>query len=166
MEKLEQIVSGKGYQITENGLAVGKRGNFLSNFKTPEGYNSFSVRFNNKIKLVKVHRLQAYQKYGNKLYDEGIVVRHLDNDKLNNSWDNIVIGTQSENMLDIPEQIRIKKAIHASSFITKYNHKEVIEFYNTCKSYKKTMEKFNITSKGTLNYILKSSCGGKEYTVV
>ena len=31
------------------------------------------------------HRLQAYQKYNNEIYNKGIVVRHLDGNKLNNS---------------------------------------------------------------------------------
>ena len=42
-----------------------------------------------------IHKLMAYQKYGDKIFEEGIVVRHLNDDPKDNSYDNIIIGTQS-----------------------------------------------------------------------
>jgi hypothetical protein len=48
-------------------------------------------------------------------YEEGTVVRHLNGDPGSNAWDNIAIGTMSDNMFDIPKQIRIRRAEHASS---------------------------------------------------
>lgn len=104
--------------------------------------------------MIKCHRLQAYQKYGDMLYGEGMMVRHLNGDSLDNSWGNIAIGTNSENQMDIPEQIRLFRARYASSFMQKHNHDDIISFYKENKSYKKTMEKFEISSKGTLHYIL------------
>jgi hypothetical protein len=50
----------------------------------------------------------------NLLYEEGTVVRHLNGDPGSNAWDNIAIG-MSDNMFDIPKQIRIRRAEHASS---------------------------------------------------
>lgn len=151
--KIENIVSKRGYAVTEDGV-----------FLNPKGENVGSIgsvgRIRTKIKVDKKqivfysHRLQAFQKYGNKMYEKGIMVRHKNGNPLDNSWDNILIGTASDNMMDIPEQIRIKKALHASSFLKKYNNEEVVKFYKECKSYKKTMEKFCIPSKGTLHYIL------------
>ena len=102
------------------------------------------------------HRLQAYQKYGDKIYEDGVEVRHNNGESLDNSWCNILIGSHSDNMMDIPKQIRIKKALHATSFIRKYDKKEVKDFYTINRSYKKTMDEFNISSKGTLYYILNS----------
>lgn len=58
--------------------------------------------------------------------------------------------------MDIPKQVRIKKSLHASSFLKKYENDEVKKYYNKTKSYKKTMSKFNISSKGTLHYILNN----------
>jgi hypothetical protein len=145
----------KGYKIKKDGSVIGLRGNNISLCLATNGYLSFSVRFsNNKVTRVFLHKLQAYQKYGNLLFEDGIVVRHFDGNKLNNSWDNILIGTQSDNMLDIPQNTRIERAFHATSFVRKYNKTEVRDFYNNCKSYKQTMEKFNISSKGTLHFIL------------
>lgn len=57
-------------------------------------------------------------------------------------------------MLDIPKEIRVQKATCASSFITKYNHKDVYNYYCTVHSYSKTMKQFNISSKGTVSYII------------
>ena len=81
-------------------------------------------------------------------------VRHVNADRGDFSWDNILIGTHSQNMMDIPEHIRLAKALHATSHVRKYDKGEVRKFYNGCKSYKKTMEQFDISSKGTLHFIL------------
>lgn len=59
-------------------------------------------------------------------------------------------------MMDVPEQIRIKKALHATSFCRKYNKDEVRKFHSHSKPYIKTMNKFGISSKGTLHYILNN----------
>jgi len=56
--------------------------------------------------------------------------------------------------MDIKSEVRIAKSKHASSFIKVHNHDEIISFYKKEKSYSKTMNKFNISSKGTLHYIL------------
>ena len=154
--KIEEIVTKRGYIVTEEGILLNPKGCKTGYFHK-DGYVKTSLRINKKVVGLYAHRLQAFQKYGKKLFIEGVVVRHLNGNSLDNSWINIAIGTHSDNMMDIPEQIRIKKAKHASSFLKKYNNDEIIEFYNTCKSYKKTMDKFNIPSKGTLNYIVKKN---------
>lgn len=64
----------------------------------------------------KVHRFCAYIKYGDKLFESGILVRHLDDDPLNLSWDNIVLGTPRENSLDQCEVGRKQRAKYARSF--------------------------------------------------
>jgi hypothetical protein len=57
-------------------------------------------------------------------------------------------------MMDCPKEDRIARAINASRKIVKYNVKEIRDYYNKVKSYRKTMKKFNISSSGTLWYIL------------
>lgn len=147
----------KGYRISEEGKVIGLKGQEVG-FTQTNGYPTFKMRdVENKNLNVSSHRLQAYQKYGDKIYEDGIVVRHLDGDKHNNTKDNISIGTYSDNYMDQPENVRLARARHASSFIKKYNDIEVIDFYNECNSYKETMEHFNISSKGTLHFILKKN---------
>jgi hypothetical protein len=67
---------------------------------------------------IAIHRLQAFQKYGDLLYEEGTVVRHLNGDPGSNAWDNIAIGTMSDNMFDIPKQIRIEELSMRLLFVT------------------------------------------------
>ncbi len=154
MKKYEIILAKKGYIVSEDGIFYNPKKEILN--YTINGYISTCIRVNGHKINVKAHRLQAYQKYGDKLYEPGILVRHLDGNPSNNCWENILIGTNSDNMMDIPSQIRIKKSLHATSFVRKYNKKEIKEYHEIEKSYKNTMEKFNITSKGTLNYILNN----------
>lgn len=46
------------------------------------------------------HRLVALQKYGPSVLRRGIVIRHLDGDKLNNKPENIAPGTNKSNRID------------------------------------------------------------------
>ena len=97
--------------------------------------------------VIQVHKLQAYQKFGNKVFEKGIQVRHLDNNSLNNSWNNIDIGTQSQNMMDIPKEKRIQKARNN----IKYDWSEIDKDRENGMSYKKLTEKYGV-KKGTLSY--------------
>ena len=159
--KIEEIAIERGYTITEDGSVFNPKKRKVGAVHK-DGYIRINIRVNKKTVYFTAHRLQAFKKYGNKIFDKSIVTRHLNGNKLDNSFKNIVIGTNSENMMDIPKEIRVKKALHASSFLKKYKDKEVVDFYNSCKSYKITMSKFNISSKGTLNYILKKNLKNDE----
>jgi hypothetical protein len=154
--KKEELFYKQGFRITENGNILNKKGQSISGYKNQDGYIRISSRYEGAIVNCFVHRLQAFQKYGELLFYKGVEVRHKNNDKSDNSYNNILIGTHKKNILDTPESIRIERALHASSFIRKYNKKEVREFHkNNGNSYKKTMAEFGMSSKGTLHYILK-----------
>ena len=61
-------------------------------------------------------------------------------------------------MLDIPKNIRIRKAINSSLNIVKYyNVEEIRKYHNDGHSYNEIMKHFNISSKGTIYYIIKKS---------
>jgi hypothetical protein len=154
------IAYNKGYRVTDSGEVI-KDGNKRSCACNSKGYLGFNIRgdYDGKRGVsfnVKVHQLVAYQKFGEKALKKGICVRHLDGDSKNNTSDNIAIGTMSDNMMDIPKEVRVAKALHATSFVRKYDKNAVNAFYQECKSYKKTMAEFGIGSKGTLHHILKS----------
>ena len=149
----EQIAYKKGYRVLMDGTPISKR-NQLSGSNC-NGYIRLGIRIEGKKDYVMVHRLQAYQKYGDKMFEKGIVVRHLNGNPKDNSWDNIAIGTASQNMMDIPAHIRMAKSLHATSFHRKHDKETIRKYYESNGlSYKKTMEKFNISSKGTLWFIL------------
>lgn len=150
-------VYNKGYRVTEKGNVISNKGNDLKLCKAGD-YLIFAFRdIDGANRKVKVHRLQAFQKYGMKLFDDGVVVRHTNGVATDNSYDNILIGTQSQNMMDIPESIRKARSLHATSFIRKYEKDKIKKYHlENESSYKDTMNHFNITSKGTLHYILNS----------
>ena len=149
---LERIAKQRGYKVTEDGVFCGVRDNILKH-KT-KGYLCVSIMVDGKNKYLFAHRLQAYQKYGDNIYQKGICVRHLNGDKSDNSFENIAIGTNKDNMMDKPKDQRQRIARNASRQTIKYNKDEVIEYYNNCnRSRKKTMEHFGMNSS-TLHYIL------------
>ena len=79
------------------------------------GYKQFGYRDSeHKNKHCKFHHLQACQKFGDKIYEEGMVVRHLDGNPLNNTWDNIEIGTDYDNHMDRSRKDRVEHAIKAT----------------------------------------------------
>ena len=145
----------KGYVVNKNGDVYYKdKPRTLTLNST--GYFEFSIRCDGEKRPqnVLVHRLQAYQKFGDKIFEPGIVVRHLDGNPANNTYDNIEIGTHQQNMMDIPVEQRIAHAKHAASAMIKYDADEIKKYHAEVKSYAKTMVHFNISSKGTLNHIL------------
>lgn len=151
----------KGYRVVEGDLYYNdkKRNASIDN----NGYLFFTVRNElNERYPIHVHRLFAYQKYGNKIFRKGIHVRHLDGDKLNNKDKNLLIGSASDNHMDKPESVRMRAALIATSFCRKHNHEEIIKLYNEGLSYEKIMKKTGIKSKGTISYIIKKSMESKK----
>lgn len=156
------LAKKKGYTCDEEGNIYGTRGIKINPLEAPDR-QKFTIRTNEitgrrSTTTIPVHRFIAYCKFGDKLFQESILVRHLDGDVLNNSWDNLELGSQSENMMDRPKEARIAHAKRAASFIRKYTdeeEKEIYNFYLNCKSYKKTIEKFNVSNKNMLFRIIK-----------
>lgn len=154
--KIEKIAWEKGYYVNGLGEAYSKWGIKLK-LNLSKGYYTFTIRVGLKTRRVRVHRLQAYQKFKDKIYESNIVVRHLNGNSLDNSFNNIGIGTQVDNAIDRPKEDRLKHGRFAAFFNVKYSKEltdEIKEFYNNCKSYKQTKEKYNISSSGTLWHIL------------
>lgn len=94
----------KGYTVTKNGTPLDRNGDVVEVLTCPNGYNYFNlrVRRNNttSYRQVYVHRLQGYQKYGDLVLDKKAHCRHLNNDKLDNSYGNIFIGEAADNRQD------------------------------------------------------------------
>jgi hypothetical protein len=91
----------KGYRIIDGNVYLNKEK--IKTFYNSKKYKTFFLE-NNKPTFVQVHRLLGYQKFGKKMFQKGIQIRHKDNNKSNNFDDNILIGTQSDNMMDIPKR--------------------------------------------------------------
>ena len=161
--KNEELAHNKGYKIIAKNIIRSPKGNILKLRKDTSGYLEFRIRALNpkqrKLRHVPVHRFVAYEKYGKNLYKEGMVVRHKNGNKIDNSYDNILIGTVLENMMDIPKKERIRRAIKASSKKRKLSDNEVKDIINLRKSgytYKQIKEKYSI-AKSTLSYLFNKA---------
>jgi hypothetical protein len=149
----------KGYRVRDNNVYGIAKNQPLKLMCSTSGYFYFNVKINKKSVKVFLHRLVAYEKYQNKLFEPGVFVRHLNGDSKDNTFNNIYIGTQKENMLDRDPKERLKHAIKASSSIRKFTNDEIKQIkadYSKGLGYKALMQKYSISSKGTLHYILNN----------
>lgn len=123
------------------------------------GYFIFNFREGKKNRHVSMHRLQGYQKYGEAIFLKGAECRHQNSNSLDNSYDNILIGTSGQNKMDVPKEIRVERARHAGSFNRVFTDEQVIQIFedhSNGMSYKKLSEKYQ-TCKGTLSYLFNKA---------
>lgn len=152
----EEILKERGVTIDKDGRVFNKNGIELNGRILEQGYRVIALRVEGKKQNVKVHRFQAYMKYGDKLYEDGVVVRHLNNNKLDNSWDNIAIGSCKENSMDNPPEERLKYAIKAAKAANKYT-KEFVEKIRkehlNGLTYNEIIDKYDLP-KSSVSYII------------
>ncbi len=153
----------KGYRVQEDGRVIGASGIFLKlqkKIRHRVEYYRFGIKnLDNMKRNVDVHRLAGYQKFGEDALKKGIEVRHLNNISLDNSEDNIDIGTARDNRMDIPPEVRMKRSIHASSKKRKFSDdimEEIREKKRNGATYKQLMEEYDISSKGTMSHIINN----------
>ena len=153
----------KGY-IAKNNQVISHLGNSLKLRKT-KGYLNFSVRPDwetNRTRTynIYIHRLVAYEKFGDKMFDGDLLVRHLDENPLNNHPDNLELGTDHDNMMDRKPEARLRYALKATIVNRKFSDLEIELIRQDSKIHKLTypqiMKKWNISSKGTLSYIINN----------
>jgi hypothetical protein len=108
MKRIEEIAAGMGYHV-RNGYAFGPKG-LQKTSPDSKGYLRIGIYVEGKTRTCWVHRLVAFQKFGDALYLNRPDVRHLDGDHQNNLDDNIALGTRSMNLLDIPPTERSDRA--------------------------------------------------------
>jgi len=111
-ERIEKVAYDRGYRVTNEGVLMNPEGKPLKGSLNHSGYFRASIRSKKKGKKrpVFTHRLMAFQKFGDAMFEPGIQVRHLDRNSKNNSCDNIAIGTARDNTMDVPADIRSKSA--------------------------------------------------------
>jgi len=154
--KKEFIAISKGYFVSKQGVVYSPKGNVLK-LSTARGYSKFEIRINGEKASIRVHRLQAFQKFGSEIYKEGVEVRHFNGIPLDNSWENILIGTRSENQMDIPKLVRNTRGLTGTKEIIKYPFDQVLEirkYREDGHSYKEIMERYNITDRSTVSYLI------------
>jgi hypothetical protein len=105
----------RGYRARKDGTVSGIRTDSVALRKDTQGYVRFQVNppWRHNSLGVCVHQLIALQKFGEKALDKDVQTRHLNGNPGDNSWDNIAIGTMSDNMMDRPEEKRKRMARRA-----------------------------------------------------
>lgn len=150
----------KGYRALEDGTLISPRGRKLSSKSKKRGYIHFSVclREGGASRDVKVaaHRFIAFLKYGNRLFNPGLEVRHLNGNKTDNSFSNLVLGTHSQNMMDRGREERREHGKKAARFLRSLTPDQVKELRrdrDSGKSYKYLCQKYGV-AKSTVSYIV------------
>lgn len=155
----------KGYVVDEKGDVYYKNRKRIL-IPDTHGYATFTIRVfdadlsKDVFRRIWVHQLQAYQKFGRKIFKKNVQVRHLNSKRLDNSFDNIGIGSPSKNAMDKPKETRQIMAIiasHKNRVLTDEQIKELVIDRNLGMNYDKLMSKYGITSKGTLSYIINKA---------
>lgn len=99
----EEVAYLKGYRVTDCGEVINPVGYVMRiSSNGNKRYPQINFKHEGKKYVVRMHRLAAYCFYGEDLYGMGLVVRHLNDIKVDLRKENIVLGTQTENMGDIP----------------------------------------------------------------
>lgn len=151
-------ISPKGEIINPSGIIIkgSWRGNGERNGRHIETlYNYFTLRENNKLYTCFVHQFVAYLKFGDEVF-QNQCVRHLNDDYRDNSWDNIGLGSHSDNYHDMSKEKRSVLSLNSALKQRKYDYEEVRDFYNSCHSYNKCIEKFGMNGS-ELHHILNKT---------
>jgi len=147
----------------KDGITYGIRGKRKTAIKTINNYTKETVNVGYKGTSVpiSVARIIAYQKYGDKLFQDGIVVRHLDGNGLNNSKDNIFIGSMHDNMMDIPQEERMVHGKRAASFLRKYSNEvesSICKSYKSGLGYKRLSKRYDIPTSTIRSILIRRGC--------
>lgn len=153
-----------GYRVQEDGTVLSSQGKTVKLARSTHGYLRFYVQCRTRALKgpVLVHRLAAYQKFGEKMLLPRVQVRHLNGDKDDRTPGNIAIGTSSENAMDIPEVDRVSRSKKAASKNRKLSEGRLKEFWvdrNKGMSVGPLAKKYGI-SKTSAYYIVS----GRTYT--
>jgi hypothetical protein len=155
IERILKQLKEKGWGVTDCGHVV-KPDMTIRDTTVKHGVNDrpdylvFTFKFEGMSYPVPVHKLAAYQKYGDEVFSNQ--VRHLDGLSLNNDLDNIAIGTGSDNMMDRPAEDRRLHAIKAASTLRRFKSDEV-KYIRSCNSSGNCLAKELGVSKSTISYI-------------
>lgn len=150
MNAKERLVEAyeKGYRVDPTGKPIGLRGQLIVAHADKDGYLRFTIKFSDgKCCGILVHRLAAYQKFKDELFRPGIEVRHLNGNKIDNSENNVAIGSHSQNEMDKDPVKRTEASRRAARKLSDeqvaqlrtdrvngMTYNQLVEKYDTCKS--------------------------------
>lgn len=140
----------RGLHIKKDGTVIGTLGRPITGSlqnrskKDKSDRRYLCVRYKER-GCIYFHRLQAYTKFGDALFEDGVKTRHGEGGPLDNSWDNINIGTHSDNVRDIPAKERRR----SSMLRAKLSDEQILEIRamreETGLSYAKIAKKYGVS---------------------
>ncbi len=153
----------RGYYVDDEGVVQGPRGVRV----VSAGHNDF-MRFSLADKArpgkhinVAVHKLAAYQLYGDEVANPKWRIKHKDYDRHNNRPDNIELATHSDIMLGTPQTQRWLYGVNAAKKRRRLSDAQLVEFRAmraAGATLSKLVKHFGI-AKSTASYIMN----GKTY---
>jgi hypothetical protein len=168
-----KIAFDKGYRIRDNEVYSHKGNKLKPQLKkcNSGNYKSFKLYvdklLNTRTTSVMYHHLLAYEKYGDIFFSPNIHVRHLNGLSTDNSWNNIELGTPSQNMMDKDPLTRRIHAITTSWNNRRFTDDEIkqikIDRLNGL-TYNDLIEKYK-TAKGTLSFLFNHALYYKHDTL-
>jgi HNH endonuclease len=155
-----RVAFRKGYRVTDEGSVV----NAVGGNRKAQTRKTLRQVFNvgvggGKRHPVYVHKLQAYQKFGEAIFEPGIVVRHLDGNPLNNRPENIAIGTISDNVMDrdpLERQLHAQKGNRGTGIADEETWLQIKKDHDEGLGYKKLRKKYGV-SLASLSYRLSKT---------
>ncbi len=110
----------RGYRVDDEGRLVAPSGrvrvvSYRQKRSVGTPYGRVSLRTEEGSRSFEVHKLAAYQRFGDAAFEPGVVVRHLNGCSTDNRPANLALGSQSENMLDRSEDDRKAHALKAAA---------------------------------------------------
>lgn len=117
-----RIAHEKGYRAVEGEIFApsGKKRKLRLVGRHGDRRKVFTVSVAGMSRPLRVHQLAAFQKFGEAMFEDGVMVRHKNGDILNNLEDNLLLGTNSQNMMDRSPEDRLAHARLAASHQRKY----------------------------------------------
>lgn len=161
-----KIAYEKGYRIIGGELYNPKGVLLKGSIRKTKGvsYRMFSLKwpakiFKKKSASITYHFLVAFEKFGDRFFQENIHVRHLNGNSFDNSHENIDIGTPLENSMD---RLPLERKIHAVKTAwhnRKFSDEQVKQIRVDREggmSYNKLAAKYNV-NKSTLSFLFNES---------
>lgn len=114
------------------------------------GYSYFRFTHKSERHQVYIHQLQAFQLYGDRVF-ESAEVRHKNGVKTDNRSCNILIGSRSDNAMDMSPYERRRTSLIASGHLVRTDWREIERDRDDGMSYR-DLEKKHGVARSTLSY--------------
>jgi hypothetical protein len=117
----------RGYVVTETGAVISGKGKRLRlRMSGDPPYPTFSLNMGGQTMPLPVHRLAAFQKFGERAFDPNLMVRHKNGVHRDSFPSNLLLGTAHDNAMDQPAAVRAARAQRARAARMKFRAPETL----------------------------------------